>query len=197
MRMRRSLHPNIWFSIWVLPRINGGISRITSPNSSFFPTVTIFYATFVAILPNVMMVIMKIKELKNKIVIAELDPNTEYICIADPSNVKMSTLVAALKKHRVIPIVIAYNIDKAIKFIEVKSKTHSKWLKLWEKFNFKNFWKERMPRFIKIKQKDIKGKYNLKIKVNKSVPNDRVFFMADDKLSEWRQEYTQKKGFIF
>lgn len=77
---------------------------------------------------------MKIKELKNKILIAELDPNAEYICIVDPTNVRMETLVAALKKHRVIPIVIAHNVDKAIRFVEVKSKIHSKWAELWKKF---------------------------------------------------------------
>lgn len=54
--------------------------------------------------------------------------------------------------------------------------------------------KERIPRFMKIKKKDIKGNYNLKIKVNESVPDDSIFLMADDKLSEWRQEYTQKTG---
>lgn len=66
---------------------------------------------------------MKIIEKKNKIIIAELDDDKDYIVLVDPSNVRMETLEVALgknKKTRNMPVVIAYNLDrKVVQFIEI------------------------------------------------------------------------------
>ena len=69
---------------------------------------------------------MKIRELKNKIVIAELDPNSESICLADPSKVRLDTLRAALKEKRRIPIIVVNDVDKSIKFVEIIKETKEK-----------------------------------------------------------------------
>ena len=69
---------------------------------------------------------MKVTELKNKIVIAELDPEKDYIVLVDPNNVGMSSLRVARGKNdrlREIPVVIAHNLEKpVIQFIEVPKK---------------------------------------------------------------------------
>lgn len=72
---------------------------------------------------------MKVQELKNKILIAELDPKCEYICLVNPILVRMDTLKMAGLNKRKIPIVIVHDIEKAIKFVEVrKEKTKNQGL---------------------------------------------------------------------
>ena len=63
---------------------------------------------------------MKIKELKNKILIAELDPNADYILLVNPALTRMDTLRVANFKRKPIPIVIVMDVDKAVRFVEIK-----------------------------------------------------------------------------
>lgn len=72
---------------------------------------------------------MKIKELKNKIVITELDPNAEYICLVNPEHVKPESLYMANLSHHKgnpIPCVLVSDVDKAIRFVEIKPKSSTK-----------------------------------------------------------------------
>lgn len=66
---------------------------------------------------------MKIKELKNKIVLAELDPKCDYIMLCnkysltekDINNIQISS-------NTLINLVWVEDVDKAIKFIEIPKK---------------------------------------------------------------------------
>lgn len=68
---------------------------------------------------------MKITELKDKILIAELDPEKDYICLVNPTHVNMTSLKYAKGKNKTfrdIPVVITMDVDKSIRFIEIPKK---------------------------------------------------------------------------
>lgn len=68
---------------------------------------------------------MKITELKDKIVIAELDPKKDYIILVNPDLVSaqsLSYVKQANAEIRKMPVLIVRDIDKAIRFIEVPKK---------------------------------------------------------------------------
>jgi len=66
---------------------------------------------------------MKIKELKNKIIIAELDPKADYVILVRMGQVRTQDLEYAKGQNeqiRKMPVVGVYgDIDKAIRFVEV------------------------------------------------------------------------------
>ena len=63
---------------------------------------------------------MKVKGLKDKILIAELDPEKDYICLVNPAYVQSNSLkLVKLIRKRDIPIVLVANVNKAVRFIEV------------------------------------------------------------------------------
>jgi len=66
---------------------------------------------------------MKVTELKNKIIIAELDPKKDYIVLVSAEHIRTADLQLAkgiIPRLNKIPIVrIVGDIDKAIRFVEV------------------------------------------------------------------------------
>lgn len=63
---------------------------------------------------------MRITELKNKIIIAELDPKANYICIVNPDLVRMSDFNnVQLPAGMTLPIIRVHDINRAIKFVKV------------------------------------------------------------------------------
>ena len=66
---------------------------------------------------------MRIKELKNKIVLAELDPEANYIMLVNPAFVKKGQLnELQVDSGMKIYFLFVHNIDKAIKFVEIPKK---------------------------------------------------------------------------
>lgn len=81
---------------------------------------------------------MKITELKDKILIAELDPEKDYICLVNPAFVSLNTLKVARSKNKTLreyPVVFTSDITKAIGFIEIPktSRTVEKVIDIAEK----------------------------------------------------------------
>jgi len=66
---------------------------------------------------------MKVKELKNKIILAELDPNADYIMLVSECNVCPGVLEGLLKSARSfkskIYILWVTDVDKAVRFVKV------------------------------------------------------------------------------
>jgi hypothetical protein len=66
---------------------------------------------------------MKIKELKNKIVLAELDPNCSYIMLCGKGFVNCEDIEnIQVPSNILIQYVFVNDIDKAVKFIEIPKK---------------------------------------------------------------------------
>lgn len=66
---------------------------------------------------------MKIKREKDQIIIAELDPNKDYICLVNTSRVDMSSLrLAEPIRDGKIPIVPTTDVNNAVRFVEVPKK---------------------------------------------------------------------------
>lgn len=67
---------------------------------------------------------MKIKEYKNKIIIAELDKDCDYLIIANSDLVSYETLISALSvyKDRKFGIIGTSDVDKAVRFVEIPKK---------------------------------------------------------------------------
>lgn len=70
---------------------------------------------------------MKVKEIKDKILITEIDPNKYYICLINKNNVRESEFSMVHELPRKVTDRIAFvgidgDIDKCIRFIEIPSK---------------------------------------------------------------------------
>ena len=67
---------------------------------------------------------MRVKEYKNKIVLAELDPNCDYLIVANAGEVRYEDLQQALSAYpnRKFGILGVHDVDKAIRFVEVPKK---------------------------------------------------------------------------
>ena len=66
---------------------------------------------------------MKITELKDKILIAELKPNCDYILLVNMNLVNFKTLQyaqGAIPRIKKIPIVIVQDVEKSVRFIEIE-----------------------------------------------------------------------------
>lgn len=69
---------------------------------------------------------MKITELPDKILIAELDPEKDYIMLVNPSNVDTQSLEYAKsesKRLKSIPVILTYDTEKSVKFVEIPKST--------------------------------------------------------------------------
>lgn len=64
---------------------------------------------------------MKITELKDKIIIAELDPDCDYICLVNPALLVNEADFLEIKSptKKEIPIVYVRDVHKAVSFVEV------------------------------------------------------------------------------
>jgi hypothetical protein len=73
---------------------------------------------------------MEVKEYKNKIVIAKLDPDADYIMLWDSSYIQAEKMEDFLKTTRVrgarIYVLQVHGVDKAIKFVEIPEKLKHK-----------------------------------------------------------------------
>ena len=66
---------------------------------------------------------MKVKQLNDKILIAELDPKADYICIANPALVRGRDLkLIKPLRRKSITIVWAHDIKNAIRFVKIPKK---------------------------------------------------------------------------
>jgi len=66
---------------------------------------------------------MKVKEYKNKIVIAELNPKCSYLVLFNPHLVSWGVLSKIKVKAGVLlQFVPVEDVDKAVRFVEVKRK---------------------------------------------------------------------------
>jgi len=65
---------------------------------------------------------MKIKEYKNKIVIAELNPKCSYLVLFNPHLVPQGQLLNIKSPGVLIQFVRVEDVDKAIRFVEIKKK---------------------------------------------------------------------------
>ena len=66
---------------------------------------------------------MKVITRKNNIVLAELNPDAEYIMLVNPMNTRMETihkLQTSTKVH--IQVVLVQDINGAIRFVEIPKK---------------------------------------------------------------------------
>lgn len=64
---------------------------------------------------------MKIIEHKSKIILAELNPNANYIMLVNPFKVNMDTLDGLQSPTR-IQIILTEDVEKSIRFVEVPKK---------------------------------------------------------------------------
>lgn len=66
---------------------------------------------------------MRVIEHNNKIVLAELDPNCDYIMLCNPDLVRYEDIKNIQVRSDVnISIVSAFDVDKAVRFVEVPKK---------------------------------------------------------------------------
>ena len=66
---------------------------------------------------------MKIKEYKNKIVLAEINPECDYILLYDCSQIPTDRIrKLEVPKGVFIQLIPVYDVDKAIRFVEIPKK---------------------------------------------------------------------------
>lgn len=66
---------------------------------------------------------MKVEELDDKIIIAELDPGCDYICLVNPALMVGASFAEQMDRvefNRSVPIVHVRDVHKAVSFVEVK-----------------------------------------------------------------------------
>lgn len=63
---------------------------------------------------------MKVIQRKNKLVLAELDPNASYIMLVNPSYVNVDSLKKMIVPNGVmVQILITSNVNDSVRFVEI------------------------------------------------------------------------------